>query len=198
MSEAMTLLGPGILGEFGVVPREAEGAMETDGPVEIGGSRKAEGATETGLPIEIQQMILAAEQGGDKLPPEIQVMIKAAELKGLEEPMETEPSPKDLDANVFSALVLLILQREHPCQGEDLIGDETEDDEEEEEKGTPRGEIDAVLFDSAVDAVIALAKVLKEQFVPEFNPFYLELVKFTVNQSSKNILTFCRKVNHRK
>ena len=100
MSEAMTLLGPGILGEFGVVPREAEVAMETEAPVEIRGSRKAGGATETGLPIEVQQMILAAEQSGDELPPEIQEMIKAVELKGLGEPMETEPSPKDLDAKM--------------------------------------------------------------------------------------------------
>ena len=189
MAEAMTLLGPGILGEFGVVPRQAEGAMETDG---IGGSSKDEGAIAIELPIEVQEMILAAEKSGDELPAEIQEIIRAAELKATEEPMETEPSPKDLDANVFSALVLLVLQREHPCQEEDQL-DTNEPDEEEEGKSPPNGEIDSVLFDSAVDALIALAKVLKEQFVPELNPFYVELQKFTVNRDRDNILTFVGK-----
>jgi hypothetical protein len=193
MSEAMTLLGPGILGEFGVVPHEAEGAMETD---VIEGPRKAEEEKGNALPVEVQKMILAAEQNGEELPVEIQEMIKALELKGMEEPMETEPSPNDLDANVFSALVLLVLQREHPCQAEDQLDtNEPDDDDEEEEegKGPPNGEIDSVLFDSAVDALIALAKVLKEQFVPEFNPFYIELQKFTVNQTTEYILTFVEK-----
>ena len=195
MSEAMILLGPGILGEFGVVPREAEGAMETDG---IGESSKAEGEKETGLPIEVQEMILAAGRTGDELPVEIQEMMKALELKAMEEPMETEPSPNDLDANVFSAIVLLVLQREHPCQTEDLLDTNEPEDDEEEGKSLPNGEIDSVLFDSAVDAIIALAKVLKEQFVPEFNPFYIELKKFTVNTTRENILTFCRKANRQK
>jgi hypothetical protein len=192
MSEAMTLLGPGILGEFGVVPRKTEGEMETDG---MEGPSEVEEADGGILPIEVQQMVLAAERSGDELPIEIQEMIKAAELKAMEEPMETEPSPNDLDANVFSALVLLVLQREHPCQVEDRLDtDEHDDDDEEEEGKSPlNGEIDSVLFDSAVDALIALAKVLKEQFVPELNPFYMELKKLAVNQTSENVLTFVEK-----
>ena len=194
MSEAMTLLGPGILGEFGVVPRETEEAMETDG---IGGPSKDEVAKGTALPIEVQEMILAAERSGDELPVEIQEMIKVVESKANEEPMETEPSPNDLDANVFSALVLLVLQREHPCQAEDRLDtnepDDDEEEEEEEGKALLNGEIDSVLFDSAVDALIALARVLKEQFVPELNPFYIELRKLTVDQIRENILTFVEK-----
>lgn len=78
-----------------------------------------------------------------------------------------------LDANELAAITLLVLQREHPCQRE-----QDDDDFPTEEEDI--AEIEGVLLDAAVDMVIALAKVLKEQFAPEFDPFYRRLIKSTV------------------
>jgi hypothetical protein len=82
------------------------------------------------------------------------------------------------DGNELAAITLLVLQREHPCQRE-------HDDEDYPTEEDDIAEIESVLLDSAVDIVIALAKVLKDQFAPEFNPFYQRLVKSTVASSSE-------------
>jgi len=78
------------------------------------------------------------------------------------------------DGNELAAITLLILQREHPCQKE--VDDDDFPTEEED-----IAEIEGVLLDAAVDMVIALAKVLKDQFAPEFGPFYRRLIKSTVH-----------------
>jgi importin-4 len=86
------------------------------------------------------------------------------------------PSQDDTnsDGNELAAITLLILQREHPCQKE---ADDDDFPTEEEDIA----EIEGVLLDAAVDMVIALAKVLKDQFAPEFGPFYRRLIKSTVH-----------------
>ena len=84
----------------------------------------------------------------------------------------------DIDGNELAACTLLVLQREHPCQvDEDAFDDlpNTEDDE--------IAEIEGVLLDAAVDVVIALAKVLEDQFAAELDPFYMRLLKFSVSTS---------------
>jgi hypothetical protein len=80
-----------------------------------------------------------------------------------------------LDGNELAAITLLVLQREHPCQHED-DDDETLPADEED-----IAEIEGVLLDAAQDVVIALAKTLKEQFAPEFGPFYRRLIKSSVS-----------------
>jgi len=56
-----------------------------------------------------------------------------------------------------------------------------EDDEEDPEPDNEElAEIETVLLDSAVDIVIAFSRVLKEQFAPEFDPFYIRLMKYIV------------------
>jgi hypothetical protein len=79
-----------------------------------------------------------------------------------------------LDGVELAAIALIVLQREHPCQVEEDDEDTPTPDDEE------LAEIETVLLDSAVDVVIALSRVLKEQFAPEFDPFYYGLMKYTV------------------
>ena len=80
----------------------------------------------------------------------------------------------NLDGNELAAITLLVLQREHPCQHE---GDEDEGPPTEDED---IAEVEGVLLDAAVDVVIALAKVLRDQFASEFDPFYQRLTKYAV------------------
>ena len=82
-------------------------------------------------------------------------------------------SRSNLDANELAAITLLVLQREHPSQRED-------DDEAPPPDDEDIAQIEELLLDAAVDIVIALSKVLKDQFAPEFGPFYRRLIKFTV------------------
>src|SRR5579859_1844822 len=82
-----------------------------------------------------------------------------------------------LDGNELAVITLMTLNREHPCQCDD---DEDETGPKDDED---LAEIEGVLLDAAVDMVIALAKVLKEQFSSEFGPFYRRLLK---NTKSKN------------
>ena len=79
-----------------------------------------------------------------------------------------------LDGVELSAITLLVLQREHPCQHEEDDEDEPRPDDED------IAEIEGVLLDAAVDVVIALSRTLTQQFAPEFDPFYLRLLKSTV------------------
>jgi len=72
----------------------------------------------------------------------------------------------------LAAITLLVLQREHPSQRD---GDDEPTPEDED-----IAEIEELLLDAAVDVVISLANVLKDQFAPEFDPFYHRLIKFTV------------------
>jgi len=88
------------------------------------------------------------------------------------------------DGNELAAITLLVLSREHPCQVED---DEDEPPSTEEDD---IAEIEGLLIEAAVDVVIAMAKTLKEQFAPEFGPFYRRLVKSTVRLYSSTYLTF--------
>jgi importin-4 len=74
----------------------------------------------------------------------------------------------------LGVITLLVLQREHPCQRDD-DGEENPPPEDED-----IAEIEGVLLDAAVDVVIALAKVLKDQFAQEFDPFYRRLIKYSV------------------
>jgi importin-4 len=86
----------------------------------------------------------------------------------------TSPSAlSNSDGNELAAITLLVLQREHPSQRED-------DDEENPPEEEDIAEIEGALLDAAADMVTALAKVLKEQFAPEFDPFYRRLLKYTV------------------
>lgn len=74
----------------------------------------------------------------------------------------------------MAAITLHVLRREHLCQ-RDYDGDDnpTPDDDD-------IAEIEGVLLDAAVDFVIALAKVLKDQFASEFDLFYYQLIKYSV------------------
>jgi hypothetical protein len=81
------------------------------------------------------------------------------------------------DGNELAAITLLVLQREHPCQRE-LDDDDLPAEEED------IAEIESVLIDASVDIVIALAKVLQDQFASEFGPFYARLIK---SSKSKNV-----------
>ena len=80
--------------------------------------------------------------------------------------------------------MLLILQREHPClKAEDFILGQ--DDEEDDESFQTRffqddKELKEMLLEEAVESVFTLGKVLQDQFAHEFNPFYVELIKYTV------------------
>jgi hypothetical protein len=66
------------------------------------------------------------------------------------------------------------LSREHPSQVED------DDEEPPSTEDDDIAEVEGLLIEAAVDVVIAMAKVLREQFAPEFGPFYRRLVKSTV------------------
>jgi hypothetical protein len=57
---------------------------------------------------------------------------------------------------------------------------EDDDDEPPSPEDDDIAEIEGLLIEAAVDVVIAMAKVLKEQFAPEFGPFYRRLIKSTV------------------
>jgi importin-4 len=81
----------------------------------------------------------------------------------------------NIDANELAAITLLVLQREHPCQHED------DDEENHPSEDGDIAEIEGVLLDAAVDVVVSLARVLKEQFASEFDPFYQRLNKYAVS-----------------
>lgn len=66
------------------------------------------------------------------------------------------------------------MSREHPCQVEE------DEDEVPSTEDDDIAEVEGLLIEAAVDVVIAMGKVLKEQFAPEFGPFYRRLVKSTV------------------
>jgi len=85
------------------------------------------------------------------------------------------------EAVELAAITLIVLQREHPCQREEEDEDEPAIDDED------IAEIEGVLLDAAVDVVIALARTLKDQFAPEFDPFYRRLLKNTVCTQSRTI-----------
>ena len=78
------------------------------------------------------------------------------------------------DGNELAAITLLVLSREHPSQVED------DDEEPPSTEDDDIAEVEGLLIEAAVDVVIAMAKVLREQFAPEFGPFYRRLVKSTV------------------
>jgi hypothetical protein len=84
------------------------------------------------------------------------------------------PLRSNLDGNELAAITLMVLQREHPCQRDEDDDEPPQDDEEV-------AEIETVLLDAAVDVVIALAKVLTDQFAHAFDPFYRRLIHYTVN-----------------
>ena len=73
----------------------------------------------------------------------------------------------------------MVLQREHPCQRDDDAEEEPPQDDED------MAEIETVLLDAAVDVVIALAKVLTDQFAHAIDPFYRRLIHYTVHNSSQ-------------
>ena len=79
----------------------------------------------------------------------------------------------NLDGMELAAITLMVLQREHLSQRDD-------DDEEPPQEDEDMAEIESVLLDAAVDVVIALAKVLTDQFALEFGPFYRRLIHYTV------------------
>lgn len=68
----------------------------------------------------------------------------------------------------------MVLQREHTCQKDDDNDEPRQDDED-------MAEIESVLLDAAVDVVIALAKVLTDQFAHAFDPFYRRLIHYSVH-----------------
>jgi len=79
-------------------------------------------------------------------------------------------------------MTLMVLQREHPCQRDEDDDEEPPPDDEED-----MAEIESILLDAAVDVVIALAKVLTDQFSHAFDPFYRRLIHYTVHASSDNV-----------
>ena len=91
----------------------------------------------------------------------------------------------DREMSEIIAITLLVLERDHPCMNDDEENRPPDDDE--------RAEIEIILIDAAVDVVVALAKTLKDNFVPDFEPFYRQFVKFTVLSPRSNVfLIFCR------
>jgi hypothetical protein len=74
----------------------------------------------------------------------------------------------------LAANCLLVLYREHPSQCDD------DDDDPPPSEDEDIAEIEGVLLDAAVDVVVALANVLKDQFAQEFDPFYQRLIKYSV------------------
>lgn len=85
------------------------------------------------------------------------------------------------ECSTLCSEVALVLQGSHPCQVDDLF------DEEEALKQAGEvvelSEYDLVLYDSAMDVVIQLAKVLKDQF--PFDHFSTDIIQICESPNSK-------------
>ncbi|CCG82267.1 Karyopherin Kap123 [Taphrina deformans PYCC 5710] len=91
------------------------------------------------------------------------------------------------DLNKLCDLILLVLQKQHPCQIGDEGGAFGQDDAEEdiiEADDDDSAEYDAMLIDAANDMIIALAFALGGQFQQPFGQFLPLITKFYTSKAT--------------
>ena len=76
----------------------------------------------------------------------------------------------------IAKLLLQVLKREHPCQGEDAF--------EDEDDGEDYAELDGLVIAAAADVVAALSMVLGQQFTPFFETYFPLIFAYCGKNSS--------------
>lgn len=91
------------------------------------------------------------------------------------------------DLNKICDLILLVLQKQHPCQTGDeggLFGNDDGEEDVVEADDEDSAEYDAMLIDAANDMIIALSFSLGSQFEQPFSLFLPHILKFFSSKST--------------
>lgn len=87
------------------------------------------------------------------------------------------------DCSTLCTEITLVLQGSHPCQVDDLFDDEEALKQSGEIQTGELSEYDLLLYDSAMDVVVQLARVLKDQF--PFDHFTKDIIQLCSSPNSK-------------